>query len=241
MDFETVKQLVDGFTSENPLRPDGKPIMFDIQIEVKNPTEMWYIPPEANLHMLKLCSVFSGVIAELLLTAADPFEYEHTLLIRNPVKHRMKEYHCHSGKKAYYSGILVFPLATWERFLPMWDFILQGDEVILDHPMWTDPECDVAQVVWMNRVRVHNYMVELQSDEGRVFTVEETESALHQLDFATQNVSHEKELHGSQQVTLPTFNAQIETKEFQKRYEHKFMFGEKECTIRLIWKGSVNM
>lgn len=100
MDFETVKQLVDGFTSENPLRPDGKPIMFDIQIEVKNPTEMWHIPPDANLHMLKLCSVFSGVISDLLMKSAKPFGYEHMLLIRSPMKHLMKEFHRNSGKKA---------------------------------------------------------------------------------------------------------------------------------------------
>jgi hypothetical protein len=210
--------------------------MFDIQIEVKNPTEMWHIPPDANLHMLKLCSVFSGVISDLLMKSAKPFGYEHMLLIRSPMKHLMKEFHRNSGKKAYHSGVLVFPLATWERFLPMWDFLLQGDEVTLDHPMWTDHECDVAQVVWRNRVRVHNYMVQLHSEDGNVFSMKETESALKHLDFGVQDISIEQELHGEVLMNLTTFNAQIETQEFKKTYEQKFMFGDKECSVRLIWK-----
>ena len=62
MDFETVKQLVDGFQPTNPKQPEGKSITLDVQIEVKNPMHLWETNPDANVFMLKLCSVFADVV-----------------------------------------------------------------------------------------------------------------------------------------------------------------------------------
>jgi hypothetical protein len=235
MDFETVKQLVDGFQPTNPKQPEGKSVNLDVQIEVKNPMHLWETNPDANLFMLKLCSVFTDVVTLKLQALEAQFGVSDSVICKRLPKPIMKEMH-QSGKKKYHSAVLVFSLHTWEKFLPMWDVLLPEDVLFLDHPLWPMHELTTAEIVWLDRVRTHKYLVQVVSETNETLTLLEMADILSQEEFNVKSLTHETIDMPNSTILGVNFTAQIETKEFQKTYERQIMYEDKAIKLRLSWK-----
>lgn len=214
----------------------GETFLFDIQIEVPNPQSLWHLAKEENAVMLQLSKEFADTLF-FQLNELTKVLGSSSIQLWTKERFYLKGFHEQEGRKAHHCATLVVTFGVFERFLPALDEYFQDDLMELTHPAWklTD-DFSTAQVVWHNRSRSLEYVVQVQSDTPQLMTPEDMTDLLTEANLQPSDVkdSHYEGLEAN--FNSKDYYATIPTDTFQKVIKKECMHRGKNVKLLLTWK-----